>query len=84
MVFGATGPRARPLHWAPVMTTAPLLGVVALLGSLTGCLVRSGPYPAGGREARGCPATHHWDRDRCVENRRAHGHDRDGDRDHHD
>jgi hypothetical protein len=62
------------------MRTASSYVVIALVGSLAGCEVRAAPYSSTRREARSCPSTHHWDRDRCVENRRDH-HDDDDDRD---
>lgn len=71
------------------MRTTRLLLVSSLVVSLAGCFVRSRPYTTAASETRNCRPSQHWERDRCVDNRRDDhdrgrdkDHDRDRDRDH--
>jgi hypothetical protein len=63
------------------MRTTRLLLVSSLVVSLAGCFVRTRPYTTATTETRTCRSWQHWERDRCVDNRRD-GHDRGRDRDH--
>jgi len=67
------------------MRTTRLFLVSSLLISLVGCFVRSRPETTTASETRSCRSSQHWERDRCVDDRRDdhdRGHDKDHDRDH--
>jgi hypothetical protein len=65
------------------MRTTRLLLASLLVASFAGCLVRTQPYTVTARETRSCRPSQHWDRDRCVDDRRdGDDHDRGHDRDH--
>jgi hypothetical protein len=63
------------------MRTTRLLLVSLLAVPLAGCVVRSRPYTTAASETRDCRLSQHWERGRCVDNRRD-DHDRGRDRDH--
>lgn len=67
------------------MRTTRLLVASSLVVALAGCLVASRPYTTTAGETRHCRSSQHWERDRCVDDRRDdhdRGRDRDHDRDH--
>ena len=69
------------------MRTKRLLLVSSLVVLFAGCFVRSRPYTTATSDRR-CRSAQHWERDRCVDNRRddhdrKRDRDRDRDHDHH-
>lgn len=60
------------------MKILSILILLVTLGSLAGCLVRTGPtYTERRGPERACPPAHHWDGYACVHNGRGRGRDRD-------